>query len=467
MGEKRWGDEPYFGLGTDWDPDWLLTERQLELRDLLIELCEREMRANAKTSDDSLTYPRRNLELLGEHGFLALTVPEEYGGLGQNHVAFAMTCETIARYGCASTAMCYVMHMSAVQAIMLRPTEALIDKYIRPLNSGRIGTLSYSDPETGSHFWYPISSGAERSNGGFKVNKKASWTTSGGFADFYVVQTTSPDFSGYDDLSVFVIDADEVQSNPSSWDALGLRGNQSGPIEVQGVVIPGDQIVGPVGDGAASNDEAVDPWFLVGSSSVWNGIAMGAIDIAKRQTTRKRHVDVGLRVADYPTIQDYVGEAVMDTNACRIFSMSVAQAFDRDTDDNTRILKPGEFARANYLHWAWQIKFEAAKNTAHVVDKMLHACGGTGYKKDMELERYLRDAKAGWVMGPTNEVLRQFVGKAVLLGFDALDYWNQTYNRRSVENEVKKLDPAGKRELAEQLMAQAAEDEAKTTAARA
>mgnify|MGYP003693725705 CR=1 FL=1 len=71
----------------------------------------------------------------------------------------------------------------------------------------------------------------------------------------------------------------------------------------------------------------------------------------------------------------------------------------------------------------------------------------------MELERYLRDAKAGWVMGPTNEVLRQFVGKAVLLGFESLDYWNQTYNRRAVENELKKLDAAGKRELAEQLLA--------------
>ena len=73
----------------------------------------------------------------------------------------------------------------------------------------------------------------------------------------------------------------------------------------------------------------------------------------------------------------------------------------------------------------------------------------------MELERYVRDAKAGWVMGPTNEVLRQFVGKAVLLGFDALDYWNQTYNRRVVENEVKKLDPDGKRELAAKLVEEA------------
>ena len=459
MAQKMWGSEPYWGLGYEWDPEWVLTDRQKELRDKLIELCEKEMRANAKRSDDEIEFPRRNLELLGEHGFLALTVPEEYGGLGENHIAYSMTCETIARYGCASTAMCYVMHIGAVNAIMLRATDALVDKYIRPLNSGKLGTLSYSDPETGSHFWYPISSGAERVNGNFKVNKKASWTTSAGFADFYVVQTTSPDFKGYDDLSVFVVDSSDIESRPSTWDALGLRGNQSGPLEVPGAEISSDQIVGPVGDGATSNDESVDPWFLIGSSSVWNGLALGAIDIAKRHTTRKRHVDVGLRVADYPTIQDYVGEALMDTNASRLFVLSVAQALDNETDNNTRKLEPGELARGNYLHWVWQIKFIAAKNTAHVVDKMLHSCGGSAYKRDMELERYLRDAKAGWVMGPTNEVLRQFVGKSVLLGFESLDYWNQTYNRRAVENEIKKLDSAGKRELAEQLRTQAEEQE--------
>ena len=341
MADKTWGGEPFWGLGYDWDPDWFLTERQKELRAKLIDLCEDEMRANAKRSDDELLYPRRNFEILAENGFLSLTVPEEYGGLGENHVAFTMVCETLARYGCASTAMCYVMHIGAVATLMLRPTPELIDKYIRPLNDCKIGTLSYSDPETGSHFWYPFSSSAERSNGGYKVNKKASWTTSGGFADFYVVQTTSPDFKGYDDLSVFVIDGEHVKSQPSLWDALGLRGNQSGPIEVDGIEVPADQVVGPLGDGAASNDEAVDPWFLIGSSSVWNGITMGAIDIAKRHTTRKRHVDVGMRVADYPTIQDYVGEAVMDTNACRVFVMSVAQAMDRVTDDNRRIARAG------------------------------------------------------------------------------------------------------------------------------
>ncbi len=462
MTEKRWGAEPYFGLGYEWDPEWVLTDRQKQIRDDVIELCEREMRANAKRFDDTLEYPRRNFELLAEKGLLALTVPTEYGGLGENHVTFAMVCETIARYGCASTAMCYVMHMGAVNAIMLRATPHLIDTYIRPLNSEvKIGTLSYSDPETGSHFWYPVSSGARRlDDDGFHVRKKASWTTSAGFADFYVVQTTSPEFSGYDDLSVFVVDAKDAQAKPELWDALGLRGNQSGSLNID-ADLPGHNIVGPVGDGASSNDESVDPWFLIGSSSCWNGISLGAIDIAKRHTTRKKHVDVGLRVCDYPTIQDYVGEALIDTNACRMFVLSIAQAMDKATDDNARVLAPGEFARADFLHWAWQIKFAAAKNVAAVCDVMLHACGGSAYKRDMEMERYLRDGKAGWVMGPTNEVLRQFVGKAVLLGFDSLDYWNQAYNQRAVENEVKKLDPAAKRALADQLLAQASEQESR------
>jgi alkylation response protein AidB-like acyl-CoA dehydrogenase len=460
MADKVWGGEPFWGLGNDWDPQWVLTERQRELQALLIELCEKEMRANAKISDDNLEFPRRNLELLGEHGFLGLTVPEEYGGLGQDHVGYSMACETIARYGCASTAMCYVMHIGAVNTIMLRPTEELIDNYIRPLRSGKIGTLSYSDPETGGHFWYPISSGAERVDGGFQVRKKASWTTSAGFADFYVLQTTSPDFSGYNDLSVFVVDAPDAHAKPELWDALGLRGNQSGSLQVDAFV-PASRLIGPVGDGAASNDESVDPWFLLGSSSVWNGIAMGSIDIAKRHTTRKRHVDVGLRVADYPTIQDYIGQSIIETNACRLFVLSVCQAMDGVTDHNTRLLKLGETARADFLHWAWQIKYAAASNVAEVTDRMLHACGGSAYKRDMELERYLRDGKAGWVMGPSNEILRGFVGKSALMGFESLDYWNQHVNQRAIDNETKKLDPGGKRALAERLLEEAETAEAK------
>jgi alkylation response protein AidB-like acyl-CoA dehydrogenase len=79
-----------------------------------------------------------------------------------------------------------------------------------------------------------------------------------------------------------------------------MRGNQSGPISVDGVEIAPDALVGPVGDGAKSNDEVVDPFFLVCSSACWNGICLAAMDITKNHTTRKVHNDVGMRVADYP-----------------------------------------------------------------------------------------------------------------------------------------------------------------------
>ena len=456
---KMWGPDTFWGLDYDWDPQWVLTRDQEALQERLIDLCRTTLRDNAVESDRDLVFPRKNFEALASLGLLGLNVPREWGGLGEDHTCTAMVVETIARYGCASTAMCYTMHVGAVAAAMFRAHDnpTLQDLMKRLDRDVLVGTLSYSDPETGSHFWYPISSGAERVDGGWKVRKKASWTTSAGFADWYIVQTTSPDFAGdYSNLSCFLVMADEVKAEPSRWDGLGLRGNQSGTLEVDNVTMPESRLVGPVGDGASSNDETVDPFFLLCSSACWNGISLGMIDIARRHTTARRHADVGMRVADYPTIQDYVGEAVIDTNTSRSFVYLMARAMDEVTNrcDWSIHEDLSCMPRAEVLHWMWQVKFTAAKNVASVSDKMLHACGGTGYKPDLGIERYLRDGKAGWVMGPTNEVLRQFVGKSVLLGFDSLDYWNQSVNERILRNELKKMDGASKKELARELLAE-------------
>lgn len=456
---KKWGDEPFWGLGFEYDPQWLLTDKQKALQAKIIELARTTLRDNAVESDKKLLFPRKNFEAIAKLGLLGLLVPKELGGMGENHTCAAMVVETIARYGCASTAMCYTMHLGAVAAALFRhhDNDTLKDILRRVDKDVLVGTLSYSDPETGSHFWYPVSSGAEKTAKGWHVRKKASWTTSGGFADWYIIQTTSPDFGGnYADLTCWLVMGNEAKAEPSKWDGLGLRGNQSGTLEIDAELTP-DRMVGPKGDGAASNDECVDPFFMLCSSACWNGISLGMIDIAKRHTTMKKHVDVGMRVADYPTIQDYVGEAICDTNTSRAMVFQMAKAMDDATSNcDWSIHKDlSVLPRAKTLHWMWQVKFNAAKNVAHVSDKMLHACGGTGYKPGLGIERYLRDGKAGWVMGPTNEVLRQFVGKSALLGFESLDYWNQALNERVLNNELKKLDAAGKRKLAEKLLSEA------------
>jgi alkylation response protein AidB-like acyl-CoA dehydrogenase len=457
---KMWGAAPYGGLGYDFDPQWYLTEEQKALQAKLIELCRTTLRPNSVEFDRKGEFPRKNMEALASLGLLSLHVPKKYGGLGQNHVALAMVLETIGRYGCPSTCLVYTMHLLATGALLLRAKgNPEIEKVLRRLDKDVfIGTSAYSDPETGSHFWFPKVSSAERTERGYRISKKGSWVTSGGFADFYVAQTVSPDFKGnYADLSVFLVYKDEVQARPSEWDAMGMRGNQSGPVDIKDVELPPERIIGPVGDGGRSNDEAVDPLGLIMLSASYNGIALGAIDIAKQHTTRKVHSDVGMRVADYPTIQDYVGESIMDTQASRLYTFEMARRMDDVTngcdwsihEDNLTVMP-----RAQYLPWLWQSKFLASRNASTVADRMLQACGGTGYKRELGIERLLRDAKAGWVMGPTNEVLRQFVGKLALLGPESLDYWNQSVNHRVLNNELKKLDAEGKRKLIAELQAQ-------------
>ena len=183
-----------------------------------------------------------------------------------------------------------------------------------------IGTASYTDPETGGHFWYPKTSGAERVADGWHVRKTAAFTTSSGFADWYLTQTTSPDFAGdYADLSVFLLYPDEVQGNPGTWDAMGMHANQSAPVEID-AVIPDEPDRRLAGDGARSNDEAIDPLAFLQYAGAYNGLAMACLDVARRHALRRAHAQYGRRIADYATSQDAYGRALCEAQASRLFA---------------------------------------------------------------------------------------------------------------------------------------------------
>ncbi|XP_076065562.1 uncharacterized protein LOC143039423 [Oratosquilla oratoria] len=454
---KQWGSGEYWGVGSDYDPDWFLTEKQKELRQKLIHICKTTIRPHAIYCDRTYEFPRKSLDALAELGLLGLLVPKELGGLGESHTCASMVVETIARYGCPSTAMVYTMHLGGCSTLLFRyHNNDCIKNLLSRLDKDKlVGTLSYSDPATGGHFWFPMSSKTKwLDKERIQLLKYGSWATSAGFADWYTIQTISPSFTGnYSSLSCFLVFKDEVRSSTDGWSAIGMHGNQSSPIVVEGI-FTSERMIGPEGDGIKSNDECVDPFFLLLSSAAWNGIAMGSIDIAKKHVTRKAHADVGMRICDYPTIQDYFGECVTDTNASRMSLFSLAKAIDDVTNNCDWSLHSDlDFmGRINFLHWGWQLKFTAAKNVSTVCDKMLHACGGSGYKTDLGLERLLRDGKAGWVMGPSNEVLRQFVGNTCLQGFDAVDYWELHCNERKLHHELGKMSLKDKKALAETIM---------------
>uniref|UniRef100_A0A2P2I086 Acyl-CoA dehydrogenase n=1 Tax=Hirondellea gigas TaxID=1518452 RepID=A0A2P2I086_9CRUS len=461
---KMWGKSEFWGLSALYDPDWCLTECQKKLRASLIELCRIKMRPHAIHCDKTYTYPRENLDALASLGLLGLLVPKSMGGLGETNQCLAMVSETIARYGCPSTAMIYTMHTAVVATLLYRHHHSprIVDLLKRLDRDKLVGTLSYSDPATGGHFWFHLSSKARMMDDNtVKLLKYGSWATSAGFADFYAIQTVSPDFGqDYSNMSVFLVYKDEIRANTDDWSALGMHGNQSGPLIVEGIFST-DRLVGPFGDGAMSNDECVDPYFLLCSSSCWNGIALACMDLVKKHVTRKSHADVAMRVCDYPTIQDYFGDAVAETNTVRSLCVIIAQGMDAASENNdwSKHIDLEYAPRCFYLPWLWQLKYTAAKNCNEVVDTMLHAMGGSGYKTEFGLERLLRDGKAGWVMGPSNEVLRQFIGKTSLMGMDAIDYWDKKVNERSINHELGKMNLCEKKKLAERLALEVAQEE--------
>lgn len=454
---KHWGEEEYFGLGYDFDPQWYLTDKQRALQERLIQACHDVIRPQAIESDRTNEYPWRSLEALAELGLLGAIIPEKYGGRAENHVGIAMIAETLARYGCPSTAVIYTMHLVSVAALLFRAKDnEEIQQVLRRIDKDVfVGSASYTDPETGGHFWYPKISNVTRVDGDkWHVVKKSAFTSSSGYAKWMVTQTTSPDFDGdYSNLSVFLLYGDEIEGSPGAWDALGMHGNQSGPVRID-AVIPQDRMVGPSGDGAASNDEAIDPLAMIMFGAMYNGIALACMDLAKSYTTRRKHVQYARSIADYPTTHDTYGRALIDIQASRLYTFSISQLLDQVTENGDWTLHerdPSAMPRTQHSVWCFKAKEIAARHASEISDKMLQLFGGAGYSRKMEIERLLRDSKAGWLMGPSNEVTRQLVGRWALLGSEAVDWWNQHVDEGVLHNELDKLDESGKREIIDKL----------------
>ncbi|XP_064116416.1 uncharacterized protein LOC135222153 isoform X2 [Macrobrachium nipponense] len=417
---KKWGRGEFWGLGSDYDPDWVLTEEQKKLRDDLIDLCRRKIRPLSVEYDQNYTFPRESMNALAELGLLGLVVPKELGGRGENHVCMAMVVETIARYGCPSTAMVYTMHLLATCIITTKYHDSLeIRQLLSRLDRDKlVGTTAFSDPATGGHFWYQISCKARMvDEDTMQVLKYGSWCTSAGHADWYTISINSPDFDGdHTDLALLI---------------------------------------------AYAIIEEIAPLFGLVTAGCWNGISMGCMDLAKKHVTRKAHADLGLRICDYATIQDYFGESLAQTSASRLQTFLMAQRLDQVTGncDWEKHSDPNYTPRLHNEVWLWQVKYIAAHTVYQVSDRMLQACGGTGYKTEMGLERLLRDGRAGWLMSPSNEFLRSIIGKVGLMGIDSFDPWEQSANDRVIHNEVQKLSLEQKRELAQSLLDEVAANE--------
>jgi alkylation response protein AidB-like acyl-CoA dehydrogenase len=351
-------------------------------------------RQHAKEVDASAEFPVDAVDALRRSGLLGLTLPGQHGGLGGGPEALVQVVSGLASV-CGSTAMVYLMHVSATMAIAAAPPTGH-PELLKKLASDTLATLAFSEAGSRSHFWAPVSQ-ARRAGDEFVLQAAKSWVTSAGHAEVYVVSTLAPGDERVIDVYVASSDDPGVQV-AGSWRGLGLRGNASAPMRFELSTGDGDRL-GESGSGFQLMLQTVMPWFNLGNAAVSVGLAQAALSAAIGHASGARFQHLGESLADLPTIRAQLSRMALELEMARAYVEKAARSIAKP-DDSTLLHVLGVKAAANDM-------------ALRVTDGAMRVCGGAAFSEHLQLERFFRDSRAGHVMAPTADVLYDFYGKAI------------------------------------------------------
>lgn len=365
------------------------------------EIADRVLAPAASQNDKQGRFSAEAVEALGKGGLLGLMLPIKFGGGALGPRTFAGVTATLAEAD-ASAAMVYLMHVCAAATIVAARSEPAVAKTLEEIAAGQIlATLAFSEAGSRSHFWAPTSR-ATRNGASVKLTAKKSWVTSAGYAHCYVVSSLAPDGKGPTESTLYLVPAQTPGlSVAGPWDGLGLRANASAPMMLEACAIPSDLQLTEDGAGFQVMMNVVLPLFNLGSAAVALGLCRAAVAATARHLNTARFEHLGQSLGEsLPTLRAHIAEMQIDTDglAARIDDLIDHLEQPRDTT-LLRVL---------------ETKAAAGDVAIKVTSTAMRVCGGAAFSKHAGVERLFRDAHAGAVMAPTGDVLREFIGRAVL-----------------------------------------------------
>ena len=357
--------------------------------------------ANAEREDAEALWPEPAMRALADAGLLGLNVPVEQGGHGLGLAGLVAVSEVLARES-PSTALCFAMHCVGTAVVAAKATDYQKQAYLEPIARGEhITTLALSEPGSGSHFYLPQTQ-LTREGDEYVVEGTKSFVTNGGHADSYVISTAAPEQHVAEGaFSCLLIDAD----NPglewqAAWAGFGMRSNSSRTVELNGVRVPVGNLLGEEGDQLWYVFEVVAPYFLMAMAGTYAGVARASCDIAREHLGSRRHAHTGELLGASPVLAHRLGEMWTEMEKTRQLVYAAADQADRgDPDALVSILA---------------CKAAAADAAVGVSNEAMTLAGGIGYRANSKLARMLRDARAGHVMAPTTDLLKTWIGRALL-----------------------------------------------------
>ncbi|MBL3640974.1 acyl-CoA dehydrogenase [Bacillus sp. RHFB] len=375
--------------------DFSLTKEQQMIKEMVREFAEKEIKPIAIELDAKSMFAEDVFKKMGKLGLLGIPFPEEYGGSGGDTISYAIAVEEVGK-ACGGTGLSYAAAVSlGASPIYYFGTEEQKQKYLVPITTGEtLAAFGLTEPNAGSDAGGTRTS-AVLDGDEYVINGEKTWITNASYSRTVTVTAVSgKDSKGKNIISAFIVPTDtQGLTINSNYEKMGVRASNTCEIILDNVRVPKENLLGDPDKGFKQFLFTLDGG-RISIAALAVGIAQAAFDRALAFS--KERIQFGKTISNFQAIQFKLADMAMEIELAR--NMVYKAAWLKDNK------KP--FAKE-----AAYAKLFASETAFRTSNQAIQIHGGSGYMREYEVERYLRDAKLLEIGEGTSEIQRLVIAR--------------------------------------------------------
>ncbi|MEM1324373.1 MAG: acyl-CoA dehydrogenase [Bacteroidota bacterium] len=376
-----------------------LTEEQWAVKQAAREFAQKELKPGVIERDSNMTFPKEQIQMMGDLGFLGMMVSPEYGGGGMDTLSYVLAMEELSKVDNSSSVIMSVNNSLVCWGIETFGTEEQKQKYLPKLTSGEwIGSFCLSEPEAGSDATMQRTTAIDMGDH-YLLNGTKNWITNGNSSSVHLVIAQTDAEAGHRGINVLIVERSwDGVSIGAKEDKLGIRSSDTHTIMYNDVKVPKENRIGDHGFGFKFAMKTLSGG-RIGIAAQALGIAAGAYELAVQYS--KEREAFGKAISRHQAIAFKLASMATDIEAARL--MVYRSAWMKD-------------AGLNYDAASSMAKLYASEVAMKHTVEAVQVHGGYGFVKEYHVERLMRDAKITQIYEGTSEVQRIVISRNVLKG---------------------------------------------------
>ena len=373
-----------------------LSDEEAMFRDAVAGFAEEEVRPRVQQMERDGKIDPELIRKFFEMGLMGVEVPEVLGGSNGSLMMVALAVEEISKIDPAAAILMDVQNTLVNYPIRSYGSDYIKSTYLPQLSSSKVGAYALSEPASGSDA-FGMQTRAERDGDSWILSGRKLWITNGAEAEIYVVFANANPSAGYKGITAFVVErAFPGFAVGKKEDKLGIRASSTTELILDDVVVPNENVLGPVGQGYKIAIDTLNGG-RVGIGAQMIGVAQGALRAAIDFVKERRQF--GKAVSEFQAVQFQLAQVRAELEGARLLVYNAARLKDAGQD----IAMEGAMA-----------KLISSQVAERVTSLALELHGGYGYTKDYPAEKFYRDAKIGTIYEGTSNMQLQTIAKGLV-----------------------------------------------------